>query len=98
MSNQTNQDQNRLDKLNGFFKNELKNNKDISIYDDNTAEEQTESKEEIIKRAKPDKNNYKSVRLYPEDYEILRTIGFYENKPLIEVVSDAINFYERNRT
>jgi len=104
-------DKNRLNKLDGFFKNELNNNKDISVYEDNnkdiTQEEnkqetiknadQNKSKEEIRKKAKPDKNNYKSMRLYPEDYEILREIGFFENMSLIEVVSEAINDYAARR-
>ncbi|MYL43979.1 hypothetical protein [Virgibacillus salexigens] len=40
-------------------------------------------------------NKYKSVRIYPEDYEAFRKIAFYQRKKVIEVISEARSELEK---
>ncbi|MGV2621635.1 UNVERIFIED_CONTAM: hypothetical protein N8J90_10620 [Halobacillus marinus] len=37
---------------------------------------------------------YKSVRIYPEDFEMVRQLAFFQNKKNIEVISEAITLYK----
>lgn len=57
-------------------------NKDVPISNSNNS--------------KPEKQKYKGVRVYPDDYEILRDVAHNERKTIVEVISDLVT--EKYRT
>jgi|GEM_PF-6218471 len=43
----------------------------------------------ITKKTVPQKQEYKSVRVYPETYEIFRVLAFENRKKVVEMIEEA---------
>lgn len=48
-----------------------------------------------ITEEKTEKQQYKSVRIYPEDFKEYRRLAFNQDKTIVEVISEALKVYKQ---
>lgn len=52
-------------------------------------------KENPITNAKPSQQSYKSVRIYPDDFKEYKRISFNQDKPIVELISEALTLLKQ---
>ncbi|MYL39815.1 hypothetical protein [Halobacillus litoralis] len=52
-------------------------------------------KENPFTKQKAQKQQYKSVRIYPEDFKEYRRLAFHQEKTIVEVISESLKLYKQ---
>lgn len=48
-----------------------------------------------MEKSNKTKDKYKTVRIYPEDYIRFRRLSFSQDKPIVQLISEAVELIEK---
>ncbi|MGD6955495.1 hypothetical protein ACQCWI_28315 [Bacillus thuringiensis] len=45
------------------------------------------------KQNESNKEKYATIRIYPDDHKLLKDLAYHEERKMVEIVNDSVNYY-----
>jgi hypothetical protein len=49
--------------------------------------------EPATKQNESNKEKYATIRIYPDDHKLLKDLAYHEERKMVEIVNDSVNYY-----